>query len=122
MSEQQFNISDSNIAIVTGRPDMIVRHSISDEELDILCSASGTPRDQVVSIAAGALVGSGPAALPAMFGLWVGQAQTGAALLQCSVAIGAGVAIAVILYATKGQKSKAKVLLERIRKRVPPTA
>lgn len=121
MAEQEFNLSDNAIAIFTSRPEVIVRHSISDEELDILCSGSDSARSQVVSVAIGALAGSIPSAVPGFVRLFQGKPQDVVTLTQCAIAVGALVAICVVLYATKGQKTKSRSLLSKIRARGPST-
>lgn len=59
--ESKFNISaDDGIhpTIITTQPDHILRHSISDEELDMLCDAKSDMVLEILLIAAGSAVGT----------------------------------------------------------------
>lgn len=64
------NISTNNGGIppriVTTQPDQILRHSISDEELDMLCDSRTDMVLELLLISVGAIIGTLPAAVPAM--------------------------------------------------------
>ncbi len=53
--------------IVTTQPDRILRHSISDEELDMLCEARSDLVLEILLIAIGAAIGALPQAISAMY-------------------------------------------------------
>jgi hypothetical protein len=52
--------------VVTTQPDEILRHSISDEELDMLCDSRSDLVLEILLVAVGAVLGTAAAALPAM--------------------------------------------------------
>lgn len=119
MADQQFNVTDSQIAIFTSAPPMIVRHNISDEELDVLCEASNSTGSQVITTAIGAAIGAGPTAFPGLWSLFTGGAVPAATVVQALIFVGAGVAIGVAWWTTRGQVSRANGLRKKIRGRNP---
>ena len=64
---EKINIgSDGSPPIFTTQPERILRHSISDEELDMLCDSRTDLVLEILLISVGAALGTLPAAIPAM--------------------------------------------------------
>lgn len=68
-NNEGFNITgnDNQPPVVTTQPKQILRHSISDEELDMLCETRTDMSFEILLIAIGALLGTLPKALPIMY-------------------------------------------------------
>lgn len=67
MCSQVNILQDGAPPIVTTQPDRILRHSISDEELDMLCESRSDFVQEIALFAAGAVLGTAPSALTSMF-------------------------------------------------------
>lgn len=58
--------------VEVSRPKKIVRHDISDEELDILCRGATGHRLEALWVSLGASISSAPSAVPALVKKWRG--------------------------------------------------
>lgn len=63
--------SDGEMPIVTTRPEHILRHNISDEELDMLCEAKSDMVREFFLIALGSALGTIHAAFLVVQSMWV---------------------------------------------------
>lgn len=85
--------------IATSQPDVILRHDISDEELDMLCQSRSDLAFELILVSAGTALGALPSALPTLYrGVVLGGkfVETGSDLIQllifcCSVSVGASI-------------------------------
>jgi len=108
-----------NPPIVTTQPERILRHTISDEELDMLCDSRTDLVLEILLVSVGATLGTVPAALPAMYSYFSAQAPnlTLGDFIQVII-FWAGMVLAVgigIVYTKKSRRSVS--LRDQIRER-----
>ena len=105
-------------AIATTAPDELLRHNISDEELDMLCESRSDGATEGCWVALGALAASAPAALPAMLNYHTSQSPMGLAdFLQIIIFWIALVVLAVLFFLGRSRGKSAKTLKAEIRNR-----
>lgn len=108
--------------VVTTQPERILRHSISDEELDMLTEARSDLVLQIFLIAVGASIGALPPAISAMVAYYNNSGAEGASLsfvdfvtiIVFWACIFSACAVGVIL---KKRTARSKTLREQIRRR-----
>ena len=62
------NASGSVVPVVTSRPNQILRHDISDEELDVLCESRSDFVSEFIWVGIGGMLGSLPATVVSVIG------------------------------------------------------
>ena len=119
-SYQTADTADQPRFVVT-RPDMIVRHEISDEELETLCDSSPSPEQQIFWTALGGLTGALPGAVSAVAAYSVDRSTLTVDLLASLVLAGIALAVTIVgAYLGHKKGSKNKLLRDAIRKRKLP--
>jgi hypothetical protein len=114
--------TDAAPVIITTQPDHILRHSISDEELDMLCDSRTDMVLELLLISVGAILGTLPAAVHAIIS-YFGAAQDAPAELGLTdfiqiILFCSGVFVAVCIGIIFNKKSKRSVSLrDQIRNR-----
>lgn len=123
MSENIVTTSSSlnSVPVRTTQPDEILRHSISDEELDRLCEAKSDLVFEMLLIAVGTAIGSLTGALGAIAVYLDDPSQLSVSslgeMLLCSMAV----AITLVLVVVNRKRTDRSVSLrENIRSRTPP--
>jgi len=110
----------NNYQIQTSQPDIILRHDISDEELDMLCQSRSDMALELLLVSFGSALGTLPVAVPTLFKAFTtggAVSITAGPLLQSLIFIASMTCLTAtaIVYARRANSSKS--LRDSIRKR-----
>ncbi|WP_170566290.1 hypothetical protein [Ruegeria atlantica] len=109
-----------NYQIQTSQPEVIQRHDISDEELDMLCQSRSDMALEILLVALGSAVGTLPVAIPTLYSAFAVKGPinlTAGSLLQILIFFGSLTCLAAtgVVYARRAKSSVS--LRDSIRRR-----